>query len=130
MKSKGLFIPWDDTKPITIEEFDDEANYPMEAVVFPGDKDDHEVGWSTFQNAGAQLWYDDLGAYNQRTHVNIRAMKVFAYLSGRPLSQMNQHLYGDYFAIGMDPHTGDTTDVPDRVKNFFAEENIHLKTGD
>jgi hypothetical protein len=56
-------------------------------------------------------------------------MKLYAYLSGRPATEFRQNLYGDFFAIGL-THNGEVTDVPDRVKNFFAEENIHLKTGD
>jgi hypothetical protein len=126
---KALFIPWDDMQPLAIVDYDDCASYPMEAVVFPGDKADHEVGWSNFVNAGTQLWFDDLGSYNQRPHVNVRAMKLYGYLSGRPATEFRQNLYGDFVAIGL-THSGDVDHVPDRVKNFFAEENIHLKSGD
>jgi len=123
---KGLFIPWDDMRPIEVREFNDEDQYGMQKAVFPNDHgDDFIISVSTFRHAEAQLWYDDLGAYNQRTHINTRAMKVWGFLAGR--HDFTQYLYGDYFAIGVDQY-GETTDVPDRVKNFFAEENIHLRT--
>lgn len=127
---KGLFIPWDDMKSIEIRDFDDSDNPDaITDAVFPGQRvDDFVVSVSTFRHAETQLFYDDLGMYNQRAHINTRAMKLWGYLAGR--RDFTQYLYGDYFAVGLDRNTGDTADVPDRVKNFFAEENIHLKTGD
>jgi hypothetical protein len=126
--SKGLFIPWDDMKPIEIKDFNDEDQYGMVKAVFPHENgDDFIISTSSFRHAGAQLWYDDLGSYNQRAHINMRAMKLWGYLAGR--HDFTQYLYGDFFAIGLDD-VGETVDVPDRVKNFFAEENIHLLSGD
>ncbi len=126
---KGLFIPWDDMKIIEVRDFDEDDLDAMAKAVFPGEDHPYDfiVSVSTFRHAETQLFYDDLGMYNQRAHINTRAMKLWGYLAGR--RDFRQYLYGDYFAIGLNPHDGETADVPDRVKNFFAEENIHLKTG-
>ena len=123
---KGLFIPWDGMKPIEVHDFNDEDRDGMAHAVFPGQRgEDFIISVSTFRHAEAQLWDDDMGAYNQRAHINERAMNLWGYLAGR--HDFTQYLYGDYFAIGVDQY-GETVDVPDRVKNYFAEENIHLRS--
>ncbi len=122
---KAVRVPWDDSKPIQVVEYD-EGGENLEELVFgpltPGHSS--RVCGMSIMNREVQAAYDDEGMFNQPFNQNVRAMKLWAHLSGRKLSDFVQPLWGDFVILGFERDSGDTKDVPQSVLDFFAEEVV------
>lgn len=122
---KALKVPHDDYQPVEIVEWQEQGDNAEELVfgqLQPGHTS-RVVGISVV-NREVQCAYDDEGMYNQPFNVNIRAMKLWAHLSGRKVSDFVQPLWGDYVFVGYDRNSGDTADVSADALGFFAEEGV------
>jgi len=123
--TKAIMIPWDDTQPVIDVELRDDPFEQMEGLIFgPVNKGEtsRTLG-SASMKRGVQCFHDDEGMWNQPFNVNVRAMKLWAHLTGRKLSDFAQPLWGNFVVYGYD-EAGESTDVPAEVLNFFAEEGV------
>lgn len=124
-KYKAVKIPFDAEKPIEVVEYD-EGGENLEELVFGPLATGHSsrtVGMSIMSRE-AQCAYDDEGMFNQPFSINERAMKLWAHLSGRKLSDFRQPLWGDFVILGFERDSGDTKDVPQSVFDYFSEDVI------
>ena len=124
---KALKVPHDDSKPVEIVEWQNHGENSQQLVfgpLTPGHAS-RIVGMSICSR-DVQCAYDDEGMYNQPFNVNIRAMKLWAHLSGRKVSDFIQPLWGDYVFVGYERENGDTTDVSPMAIAFFAEEGVTI----
>jgi hypothetical protein len=123
--TKAIMIPWDDTQPVIDVELKDDPFEQMEGLIFgPVNKSatSRVLGSSSIKR-GVQSWHDDEGQWNQPFNVNVRAMKLWAHLTGRKLSDFRQPLWGNFVIYGYDEE-GESIDVPAEVLDFFAEEGV------
>ena len=119
--SKDLLIPYDENLPV--EEFDsDEDRWTDLAVKITGRRDGM-LDARTFPTRHTQLFYDDLGLYDQPNNTNPRAMKLWAHLCGINLDQFHQNLVGNFVVLGID-ELGEAVDVTADVRYFFGEEGV------
>lgn len=122
---KAVKVPWDAEKPIEVVEYH-EGGDNLEELVFgplvPGHTS--RVCGMSIMGREAQCAYDDEGMFNQPFNVNVRAMKLWAHLSGRKFTDFVQPLWGDYVILGFERDSGDSKDVPDSVLAFFAEDVV------
>lgn len=123
--ARALLIPWSQGEAVRDITWDTEKMDDLPGLVFgPENAEDNFVDVKTFRTHRAQLVFDDMGLFKQRTHVNERAMKLWAYLSGFRLEDFEQPLCGNFVVIGLDPNTGETEDVPSIVRHYFGEEGV------
>ena len=125
--TKVIVVPWDADQPIRETEISEQrSTEEMEALIFgplnPGATTSRVIGGSVMKR-GTQAFYDDEGMFNQPFNVNVRAMKLWAHLSGRPVTDFVQPLWGNYVVYGYDEE-GTSLDVSDEVREFFAEDVI------
>jgi len=123
--TKAIMIPWDAVEPIVEVELRADPFEQMEGLIFgPVAKGAtrRNLGSATM-GQGVQCFHDDEGMYNQPFNVNVRAMKLWAHVSGRKLSDFVQPLWGNFVVYGYD-EAGESTDVPAIVTEFFAEDGV------
>jgi hypothetical protein len=123
--TKAIMIPWDDNEPIIEVNLKDDPFEQMEGLIFgPVSKGatQRTLGSATM-GRGVQCFHDDEGMFNSPFDVNVRAMKLWAHVSGRKLSDFRQPLWGNFVVYGYD-EAGESTDVPAIVTDFFSEEGV------
>lgn len=119
--SKALLIPWDETKPV--EEFEYVEDHWTELSEKITGNTAGMLDQRTFPTRHTQLWFDDLGHYDQPNNTNVRAMKLWAHLCGINLDNFRQTLVGNFVVMGID-ELGEAADVPGHVRYFFGEEGV------
>lgn len=119
--TRALLIPYDENLPV--EEFDYDPNRWTELAEKVTGSTTGMLDARTFPSKRTQLFYDDMGMYDQPNNINVRAMKLWAHLSGINLD-FRQTLVGNFVVLGLSPEFGDTEDVPKEVLYFFGEEGI------
>lgn len=127
----AVMIPWDSTLPVQLIELpgdpgEDAWFQTLKVAVFNQQPDlirHGTVGYQTLVR-GIGAYLDDDGLRTQPTNVNIRAMKLYAHLAGRQMSDYRQELAGNWVIVGIDQMEGAAIDVPAAVRDYFAEEGI------
>ena len=122
---KVLLIPWNDREPVTLHDIRSDATpgglEDLDNLIFgPGKRGMTTV--STIQRRGFGFMYDDLGLITQPDAKNVRARKLWAHAIGSSPDRMVE-LRGNFVVFGFDAE-GETADVPDFARDYFAEEGI------
>lgn len=124
---KALIIPADADLPLIEGVYDDNDMDSLAKLVFGADDAaGNYVGVSTMRQSGVQFVYDDNGLIRSDALpiMNIRAMKVWAHLAHRRVNEFPSPLVGTYVVIGLDSGSGESMDVPQVVRDYFAEEVV------
>lgn len=129
----AIMIPWDSTLPVQLIDLPgdpsgDDWRQALRVAVFNQQPELITHGTIGYQTIvfGAGGYFDDEGLFTQPANVNIRVMKLYAHLAGRSLSDFRQTLNGNWVIVGVDPYEGAAVDVPNTVRDYFAEEGIPL----
>ena len=123
--TRALLIPWDNSQPVQDVTWDTDSNDDVNGFIFgPEGAEKGFVDVKTFRHHRLQLVFDDMGIIKQPTHINDRAMQLYARLSGFQLADFEQPLVGNFLVIGLDPDSGETEDVPQNIRRWFGEEGV------
>lgn len=115
MTIKALLIPFDESKPVEVIDFDDSDYQNLYPLVAP------ESRMFTAQDfPGGTMYGDDEGLLhgNVAERINARAMNLLGERTGNTPSDFMSPLVGDWLAFGPIDGEGNNTDVPQDVIDF------------
>lgn len=122
-----ILIPADKTKPVARTTYDSSDYTNLTALIFNGDRTGTFDGMTTAADGPYEeeitFWFDDNGlarADNEEIAdiINLRAMQLYAHMTGMPLRSFAVPLIGDYVITGGADDEGESLDAPAWIMDF------------